>query len=69
MIITKVFDILLLIALALISARILGYLFHRLKQPVVLGEILAGILLGGFAIIFFSGIHLVSLDMNLYFQA
>ena len=55
MIVTQVFDILLLIALALIFARVLGYLFSRLKQPAVLGEILAGILLGGFAIIFFSG--------------
>lgn len=52
---TKVFDVLLLIALALIFARVIGYLFYRFKQPAVLGEIVAGIILGGLAIIFFSG--------------
>ena len=45
----------LLVALALIFARLLGYLFHRLKQPAVIGEIIAGIILGGLAITFFSG--------------
>lgn len=52
---TKVFEVLLLIALALIFARVIGYLFYRLKQPAVLGEIVAGIFLGGLAILFFSG--------------
>jgi Kef-type K+ transport system membrane component KefB len=32
--------------LLLASARILGYLFSRLRQPKVIGEILAGVLLG-----------------------
>jgi Kef-type K+ transport system membrane component KefB len=45
----------LLVALALIFARIFGYLFHRVKQPAVIGEIVAGIILGGLAITFFSG--------------
>jgi len=44
-----------LIALALIFARVLGYLFHRLKQPAVIGEITAGIILGGIACLIFSG--------------
>ena len=48
-------DIILLIALALIFARILGYIFDKLKQPAVIGEILAGIVLGGLGIAFFSG--------------
>jgi len=53
------FNVLLLIALALIFARILGYLFDRLNQPAVVGEILAGIFLGGIVIAAFSGQILV----------
>ena len=48
-------DVILLIALALIFARILGHIFDRLKQPAVIGEILSGIILGGLGIAFFSG--------------
>lgn len=51
----ELFNILLLIAIALIFARILGYLFHKLNQPLVIGEIIAGIILGGIAIFAFSG--------------
>lgn len=36
------------IALAIILARILGEGFDRIKQPAVVGEIIAGIILGGF---------------------
>lgn len=36
-----------MVAIALISARVFGYLFIRIKQPAVIGEILAGIVLGG----------------------
>ena len=43
------FNVVLLIALALISARVFGYLFDKLKQPAVIGEIVAGIVLGGIA--------------------
>lgn len=50
-----VFDVILLIALALIFARILGYIFDKLGQPAVIGEILAGIILGGLGIAAFSG--------------
>jgi len=52
---TEFFDVLLLIALALIFSRVIAYLFHRIKQPAVLGEIVAGLILGGLAILFFSG--------------
>ena len=55
MITTKLFDILLLIAAALIFARALGYLFYKLKQPAVMGELIAGIFLGGVILFFFSG--------------
>jgi len=48
-------DVILLIALALIFARILGHIFDKLKQPAVIGEILAGVILGGVGIAFFSG--------------
>jgi Kef-type K+ transport system membrane component KefB len=53
--ILTIFDIILLIALALIFARVFGYLFDKLKQPAVIGEIIAGIILGGIGIAFFSG--------------
>ncbi len=45
-----IFEIILLIALALIFARLLGFFFERLKQPAVIGEICAGLLLGGFGL-------------------
>ncbi len=44
-----------LIAIGLIFARIFGYLFHRLKQSPVIGEIIAGIILGGLILAFFYG--------------
>ncbi|UCF50075.1 MAG: cation:proton antiporter [Thermoplasmatales archaeon] len=48
------FNVLFLIAIALIFARVLGYLFHKLKQPAVIGEIIAGIILSGLSIFIFS---------------
>jgi len=39
--------LILLIALALLFARLFGYLFDRFNQPAVIGEILAGVFLGG----------------------
>ncbi|MEM0466821.1 MAG: cation:proton antiporter [Candidatus Thermoplasmatota archaeon] len=50
-----IFEIILLIALALIFARLLGFLFERFKQPAVIGEICAGLLLGGFGLGLFAG--------------
>src|SRR6478672_10807955 len=35
-----------IVSVILISARVLGELFRKFKQPAVIGEILAGILLG-----------------------
>jgi len=46
-----VYDLALLIALALICARVFGYIFTKIKLPSVIGEIVAGIFLGGFRII------------------
>jgi len=43
------------IAFALITARTLSYLFEKTKQPGVLGEILAGVLLGPYLLGRFSG--------------
>lgn len=62
--ISTVFDVLLLIALALISARILGYVFDRLKQPAVIGEIIAGIVLGGLGLVIFSGQNFSFLNLT-----
>jgi Kef-type K+ transport system membrane component KefB len=51
----EIFEIILSIAFALIFARLFGYLLDRLKQPPVIGEIFAGLLLGGFGIGFLAG--------------
>lgn len=42
-------------ASALVLARVLGFLFYKIKQPAVIGEIIAGIIMGGIALFFFSG--------------
>ena len=44
-----------LVAVSLIFARVFGYLFSKLKQPAVIGEIVAGVFLGGLVVFFFSG--------------
>ncbi len=53
----NILEIALAVALALILARFLGYIFDKLKQPPVIGEILAGILLGGFGLGLISGLR------------
>lgn len=50
-----VYDLALLIALALICARVFGYIFTKLKLPSVIGEILAGVFLGGISLTIFNG--------------
>jgi len=42
----EVLSFLIIVSVILISARILGEIFRKLKQPAVIGEIIAGILLG-----------------------
>ena len=42
----EVLSFLIIVSVILISARILGELFRKFKQPAVIGEILAGVLLG-----------------------
>ena len=54
--------LLLLIAIALIFARMLGYLIYRIKQPAVIGEIIAGILLGAVTVLLFSDKKYVIVD-------
>jgi len=48
-------DMLLEIAVTLIMAKILNYVFEKYNQPGVIGEILAGIILGPCCIGYFSG--------------
>jgi len=59
------FGILLLVAIALIFARLLGHVFDRLNQPPVIGEILAGIILGGIVVLFFSEQNFFLFDQKL----
>ena len=63
----QIFEIILSVAIALILARLLGFLLDRLKQPPVIGEIFAGLLLGGFGLGILSGqsFSLFSVTINL----
>ena len=57
--------IVLSLGVLLFAAKLLAELFHRIKMPVVLGELLAGIIVGPFALgalPFFDGKPLVVLD-------
>ena len=47
---TAIGPLILFLAILLTCAHLLGYLFARLRQPRVIGEILAGILLGPFVL-------------------
>lgn len=38
------------LAILLFAAKVFAEIFHRLKMPIVLGELLAGIIVGPFAI-------------------
>ena len=52
----------------LFAAKLMAELFHRIKMPIVLGELLAGIIVGPFAIgglPLFNGEALVVLDETL----
>ncbi|HLW52157.1 MAG TPA: cation:proton antiporter [Candidatus Angelobacter sp.] len=56
--------LILFIALLLTAAHLLGYLFARLRQPRVIGEILAGIVLGPFVLGRLPGyVHVLQLDV------
>jgi Kef-type K+ transport system membrane component KefB len=53
------------LAILLFAAKLIAELFHRIKMPVVLGELLAGIIVGPFALVglpIFNGEPLVILD-------
>ena len=49
------YDVVLLIALALIFARLFGYIFLKLKLPVVIGELFAGFILAILGYFIFTG--------------
>jgi Na+:H+ antiporter len=62
---SSLIHIIITISVLLFAAKILAELFHRIKMPVVLGELLAGIIVGPFAlggIPIFNGEPLVVLD-------
>ncbi len=57
------------LSLLLFSAKIFAELFHRIKLPIVLGEILAGIIIGPYALgglPLFNGEPLVILDETIH---
>ncbi|MEE8565464.1 MAG: cation:proton antiporter, partial [Candidatus Thermoplasmatota archaeon] len=53
--IKTLFDIIFSVALALLFARVLGFIFDKLKQPAVIGEIIAGLVLGIISLHIFFG--------------
>jgi len=53
--ITTLFNIIFSVALALFFARSFGYIFDKLKQPAVIGEIIAGLVLGSVGLYIFFG--------------
>ena len=53
--ITTLFNIIFSVALALFFARSFGYIFDKLKQPAVIGEIIAGLVLGFIGLYIFFG--------------
>ncbi len=63
--INTLFDIIFSVALALFFARFLGYIFDRYRQPAVIGEIIAGLILGVFGLYIFLGQELTFLNMSI----
>jgi len=62
---TEFLHVIISLAILLFTAKIFAEIFHRLKLPIVLGELLAGIIIGPFALgglIFFDGEPIVELD-------
>ena len=62
---TEFLHVIISLAILLFTAKISAVIFHRLKMPIVLGELLAGIIIGPFALgglIFFDGEPIVELD-------
>jgi Kef-type K+ transport system membrane component KefB len=62
---TEFLHVIISLAILLFTAKIFAEIFHRLKMPIVLGELLAGIVIGPFALgglIFFDGEPIVELD-------
>jgi hypothetical protein len=56
------------LAILLFAAKLFAKIFHRLKLPIVLGELLAGIIVGPFAVgglFFFNNEPIVELDVEL----
>lgn len=60
-------DIFILIAIAIILARIFGYLIDKIKQPAVIGEIIAGFLVGAYGLGALSGINFAIFGWNIQF--
>ncbi len=62
---SKFIHVIISLAILLFAAKLMAELFHRIKLPIVLGELLAGIIVGPFALgglYLFDGEPLVSLD-------
>jgi len=60
-------EILILVAIAIILAKIFGFLIDKIKQPAVIGEIIAGFLVGSYGIGALSGISFSIFSWNIEF--
>ena len=65
--IKTIFDIIFSVALALFFARIFGYIFDKYKQPAVIGEIIAGIILGTAGLYIFFGQQYTIFNISILF--
>jgi Kef-type K+ transport system membrane component KefB len=57
------------LALILVLAKVMGDLFERARQPAVLGELLAGVLVGNLGLLGFDGLAFIAHDEVLAFLA
>lgn len=57
------------IALVLVVAKLVGDVFERLGQPAVLGELLAGIIVGNLTLLGFDGLDFIRTDPHLILLA
>jgi Kef-type K+ transport system membrane component KefB len=61
---TEFLHVIISLAILLFTAKIFAEIFHRLKMPIVLGELLAGIIMGATKLAkkYGSGLYISSLE-------
>ena len=62
---SPVTPVLLGLVIMLVAAKIFGELFERVHQPAVLGELIAGVVIGNLALIGFTGLDYLKTDLGI----